>query len=103
MDSQNRLRPLAPVSDDASRVAGLDKQSADSEALTIPEKVIHFLTERMPNSYCDDCLAEALHLRRSQVNTVTATLGLCREYSRGEQSCRLCVKATKSATRRISV
>ena len=33
MDSQNRLRPLAPVSDDASRVAGLDNQSANSEAL----------------------------------------------------------------------
>ena len=77
--------------------------SGGAESFTIPEKVIHFLTGHMPNAYCDDCLAAALHLRRTQVNTVSSTLGLCRDYSRGAQTCNTCRKAGKSATRRDAV
>ena len=76
------------------------RKTALPVSFTIPEKVIHFLTENMPHAYCDDCLAEALRLRRTQVNTVTSTLGLCREFSRGAQTCQLCSKPGKSATRR---
>ncbi len=54
---------------------------------TVPERVIHFLRSRQPRAYCDDCLAAALSLRRAQVNIVTSTLGLCREYFRGNETC----------------
>lgn len=78
-------------------------QTHSTESFTIPEKVIHYLTEHMPDAHCDDCMAAALKLRRTQVNTVTATLGLCREYSRGAETCKTCLKTGKSATRRDSL
>jgi len=78
------------------------RKAAHPDSFTIPEKIINFLTEKLPNAYCDDCLAEALHLQRTQVNTVTSTLGLCREYSRGAQICQVCGKTGKSATRRTA-
>ena len=86
-----------------AKAGGPPGKSRGSESFTIPEKIIHFLTEHMPDAYCDDCLAVVLNLRRTQVNTVTATLGLCREYSRGAQCCTTCMKVGKSATRRDSM
>jgi hypothetical protein len=55
--------------------------------LTVPKRVVRFLKACQPEAYCDDCLASALSLRRSQVNLVTSTLGLCREYFRGSEPC----------------
>jgi len=70
----------------------------DPTALTIPERVADFLKGNHPRAYCDDCIATALNMRREQVNTVTCTLGLCREYSRGRESCALCNRDRKFAT-----
>ena len=67
-------------------------------AVTIPERIAAFLKSHWSDAYCDDCLASALGLRRPQVSTVTATLGLCCEYSRGAKSCSICGKAGRLAT-----
>ncbi len=98
MDSQPTLPSGAPAGSAARE--DLVTDSSANRALTIPEKVICFITQNMPKAYCDDCLAEVLQLRRAQVNTVTCTLGFCREYSRGIQVCHSCSKAGKSAIRR---
>lgn len=87
----------------AAKLPAVGNKLHDPQSFTIPEKVFHFLTDRFPEAYCDDCLAAALHLRRTQVNTVTSTLGLCREYSRGIQPCKTCTKEGKTATRRDSL
>jgi len=100
MESENPVPILSLGSSRNASLEGVSNKSHGSEQFTIPEKVIHFLTEHMPDAYCDDCMAAALKLRRTQVNTVTSTLGLCCEYSRGAQTCKTCLKAGKSATRR---
>ena len=70
---------------------------ADAAGLTIPERIADFLKANKPRAYCDDCLASALKMRREQVNTVTATLGLCCEYRRGGESCSHCNRERKFA------
>ena len=67
-------------------------------AFTIPERIADFLKGNQPRAYCDDCIAGALSMRREQVNTVTSTLGLCREYSRGGATCIVCNRERKFAT-----
>jgi hypothetical protein len=68
-----------------------------SAALTIPERIAELLKANRPNAYCDDCIASALNMRREQVNTVTCTLGLCREYQRGSETCSDCHRSGKFA------
>lgn len=70
----------------------------DSTAFTIPERIADFLRSNRPKAYCDDCIATALSMRREQVNTVTSTLSLCREYSRGGTTCIVCKRDRKFAT-----
>jgi hypothetical protein len=69
----------------------------NTAALTIPERITHLLKANHPNAYCDDCIANALNMRREQVNTVTCTLGLCREYRRGTETCCDCGRSGKFA------
>lgn len=69
----------------------------NTAALTIPERITHLLKLNRPNAYCDDCIASALSMRREQVNTVTCTLGLCREYQRGSETCCDCRRPGKFA------
>ena len=97
-ESEMPVRTVRPST--ANKAEEPSTNSSGAGSFTIPEKVIHFLSGHMPNAYCDDCLAAALQLGRNQVNTVTSTLGLCREYSRGAQTCNNCGKIGKSATRR---
>ena len=99
METESTAR--LPVSGNTGTTTENTRKDSRPDSFTIPEKIIHFLTENLPNAYCDDCLAEALHLRRTQANTVTATLGLCREYSRGAQICQVCGKGGRAATRRV--
>lgn len=75
----------------------MDVDSARS--LTIPERVVRFLFNHSPAAYCDDCLAQALALRRAQISTVTGTLGLCREYHRTAEVCAVCRRSGKFVIR----
>jgi hypothetical protein len=75
----------------------MSTNSADS--LTIPERVVEFLSLKKPAAYCDDCVATALAVRRAQISTVTSTLGLCREYSRDASPCAGCGRSGKFVTR----
>lgn len=70
----------------------------NATARTVPERVSELLKISQPNAYCDDCIAGALNLRREQVSTVTSTLGLCREYARGIETCVHCNRTGKLAT-----
>jgi hypothetical protein len=70
----------------------------NSAVLTIPERVAELLKINKPDAFCDDCIASSLGMRREQVNTVTSTLGLCREYSRGSETCTVCRRQGKFAT-----
>lgn len=70
----------------------------ESEALTIPERVTRFLAANKPNAYCDDCIADMLRLRRTQISMITSTLGLCRDYTRGGKTCVICRRERKFAT-----
>lgn len=75
----------------------MDVDSARS--LTIPERVVRFLSTHSPAAYCDDCLAQALALRRTQISTVTGTLGLCLEYDRTAETCTGCRRSGKFVIR----
>lgn len=79
----------------------LQASYADTASLTIPERIAEFLKGNKPRAYCDDCIAGALNMRREQVNTVTSTLGLCCEYSRGSESCAHCHRERKFATKYV--
>ena len=70
----------------------------EPDALTIPERVTRFLAANRPNAYCDDCIADMLRLRRTQISMITSTLGLCRDYTRGGKGCVRCGSARKFAT-----
>ena len=70
----------------------------ETDAFTIPERVTRFLLDHRPNAYCDDCMADLLRLRRTQVSMITSTLGLCQEYTRGGKSCVMCQRERKFAT-----
>lgn len=100
METENTMPTDTPG---PSQATHLYSQTHEAESFTIPEKIIRYLTEHMPEAYCDDCLASALSLRRTQVNTISSTLGFCQEYSRGAQTCTVCQKTSKAATRRASL
>jgi len=70
----------------------------EPDALTIPERVTRLLGANKPNAYCDDCIADLLRLRRTQVSMITSTLGLCRDYTRGGKPCAICRRERKFAT-----
>lgn len=41
-------------------------------------------------AYCDDCIAEALDLRRQQANRVTMALGTSSDFQRQRHACSQC-------------
>lgn len=73
-----------------------------AQCLTIPERVVRFLACNQPAAYCDDCLAEALTLKRAQISTVTGTLGLCRDYRRTAEVCAVCGRNGKFVIRALA-
>src|SRR5437868_1213075 len=78
--------------------ATADQANSASQRLTMPERVAQYLRSNHPHAYCDDCIANALHIHRAQVSLITATLGLCREFFRGSKACVVCSSPNKFAT-----
>ncbi len=59
--------------------------------MTVPERVVDFLRKRKGSSFCDDCIAEQLKLKkRQEVQPITATLALCSDFSRDKDICSSC-------------
>ena len=64
--------------------------------MLIPERVNKFITDHMPDTFCDDCIAEQLDLsRRQQANRVTSALATTDNFRREIDSCSLCGKEKK--------
>jgi hypothetical protein len=56
--------------------------------MTIPEKIVAFLSGGKPGAFCDDCIRTGLSLpRRQEVAIVTLTLSLCNGFQRTPGSC----------------
>lgn len=57
--------------------------------MIIAERVNQWVQQRN-NDVCDDCIAEALELRRQQANRVTMALGTCSDFERYQGTCSMC-------------
>ena len=67
--------------------------------MTKPELVHRFLTERAPSQVCDDCVSEHAGVQpRNQVNPITRTLALTRDFERAKGQCSLCKETPKLVT-----
>jgi len=56
--------------------------------MTIPERIVAFLSGGKPGAFCDDCISSGLSLpRRQEVATVTLTLSLCSGFQRAPGRC----------------
>lgn len=59
--------------------------------MTIATDIHEFLTGRAPSAFCDDCIAEMLHLsQRQQAALRTETLGTTRDFTRQSGQCSNC-------------
>ena len=59
--------------------------------MTLPERVVCFLQENKGNYWCVDCLCRELNSRsRACMNTIRATLALCRGYTASQNKCPAC-------------
>ena len=64
--------------------------------MLIAERVNKFITDHMPDAFCDDCIAEELGLsRRQQAHRVTSALATTADFRREVDSCSLCGKEKK--------
>lgn len=59
--------------------------------MSIAERVKKFLGEREDANYCDDCIADALCLKREQVQRAIRSFVGIAGYSRGKGLCLECV------------
>ena len=67
--------------------------------MTIAEQVAHFLHQRKPKAYCDDCLCEELKLsRRQQAFRVTSALGVTSDFRRDDGECFRCHESPRKVT-----
>jgi hypothetical protein len=63
-------------------------------AMTNSEIVYDYLTQRSPAAFCDDCLAkESGVVLKNQVNPITRTLALTRDFDRVKGQCSHCLEA----------
>lgn len=61
------------------------------------EKLFEFLRKERPKAFCDDCLGELLSIKpRQAVNARTEAFGLCREFTREQETCSRCEKVRKA-------
>jgi len=64
--------------------------------MSIAERVNKFITDHMPDAFCDDCIAEQLDLsRRQEANLVTITLATTDNFRRERDNCSLCREVKK--------
>jgi len=58
---------------------------------THAEKIFEFLRGRRSKTFCDDCIAELLGIkRRQQVNSKTEAFGLRLEFTKKHATCSHC-------------
>ena len=70
---------------------------------TVPERVKEFLAGREGEMFCDSCIQEHLGLKwRQQVQLITATLGVTRDFKRDLARCQGC-EEDKQATQAVGV
>jgi hypothetical protein len=70
-------------------------------AMTNPERIHKFLTERTPAPVCDDCVAKHADVEpRQSVNPIAAALGLTTDFDRKKGTCSIC-KSDKLVTRSL--
>jgi hypothetical protein len=69
---------------------------------TVPERVKDFLATREGEMFCDSCIQANLGLKwRQQVQLITATLGVTRDFKRDQAQCSGCDEV-KQATQAVS-
>ena len=57
----------------------------------VPERIHDLIVSRRPEALCDDCIQHALQLKnRQQVQPVTITLALTRDFFREMGACSTC-------------
>jgi hypothetical protein len=68
--------------------------------MTIEQTVTAFLKNHRNQDFCDDCIAEQLHLkRRQQARNSTSALGTTDDFERGGGVCSFCGKTKKEVIR----
>jgi hypothetical protein len=71
-------------------------------AMTVPERICHFLIQRSGRRYCDTCIQERLGLKwRQQVQLITATLAVTAAFTREVHACCTC-NETKQVTSAVN-
>ncbi|MGE3147515.1 MAG: DUF4118 domain-containing protein [Pseudorhodoplanes sp.] len=89
--------PLSTSVETAAPAPVVESKAAETEAVavarnpTVPERVRDFLLTNNDAMYCDSCIQEHLGLKwRQQVQLITATLGVTREFRRDLACCSGC-------------
>jgi Domain of unknown function (DUF4118) len=96
------MRANAAPEVDTSPAAAAADLTAPARAQTVPERVKDFLLTREGEMLCDSCIQENLGLKwRQQVQLITATLGVTRDYKRDLAKCCGC-QEIKQATQAIA-
>ena len=96
------LRPDTPAAMETQAAAEAKPAAPDlpfvARTPTVPERVKDFLTGHEGEMYCDSCIQANLGLKwRQQVQLITATLGVTRDFKRDLAQCRGC-EEVKQAT-----
>ncbi len=67
--------------------------------MTVSEDVSEFVEVRLPQAFCDDCIAKELGKNRHQIQAITITLGTTAEFTRQRGGCAECRNEHKFAIR----
>ncbi len=93
----SRLRRLGFAIDysgiDGARSASLIEGSSTGSTpgvVTVPERVLAFLSERHGLAFCDDCIAKHVGINRHMAHQSTLPFGLTSDFERAYGSCSGC-------------
>lgn len=67
---------------------------------TIAERVVHYIASGIHTGVCDSCVANAIRVHPTQVNSVTSLLDITGKFARTKGVCDKCGKKRK-VTRRL--
>ena len=56
----------------------------------IADKIAEVIPAYPSEGFCDDCLAEAVGIRRQQAQRITSALAITSDYQRWNDECELC-------------
>ena len=58
--------------------------------MLIAQQINDYISKHKPAAFCDNCVAEAVHVNHSQANHTTRALGTTGDFDRAPGTCSTC-------------